>query len=95
MILTSLDPLHPFSEPCQIVLVNLNGCAASFRRAVSIGTSFRLEGLPAPTNVTGKVVNCISLGKHEKLWLLGLALDEPGNVWDISAPPEDWVRDCA
>ena len=95
VILTCLDPVYPLSEPCQIVLVNLLGCAASFRRAVSIGTAVSLEGLPAPTNITGRVVNCISLGEHEKLWLLGLALDEPGNVWGISVPPEDWVRDSA
>jgi hypothetical protein len=51
-----------------------------------------LEGLPAATNVTGRVVSCISLGKHEKLWLLGLALDEPGNVWGIETVPEDWLQ---
>jgi hypothetical protein len=35
-------------------------------------------------------VNCISLGEYEKFWLLGLTLDEPGNVWGIEKPPEDW-----
>jgi hypothetical protein len=42
------------------------------------------------TNVTGRVVNCISFGEYAKLWLLGLMLDEPGNVWGIQTPPEDW-----
>jgi hypothetical protein len=49
-----------------------------------------LEGLPSGVNVSGKVVSCISFGEHEKLWLLGVALDEPGNVWGIQTPPEDW-----
>jgi hypothetical protein len=49
-----------------------------------------LEGLPASTGVTARVVNCILLGKFEKLWLLGLALDEPRNVWVIQSPPDDW-----
>ena len=88
--LTSLDPVHPFSDPCQIVLVNLRGCAARICRSVEIGMSVRLEGLPTVTEVTGRVVNCISLGEHERLWLLGLALDEPSNVWGIQTPPEDW-----
>jgi hypothetical protein len=35
-------------------------------------------------------VNSISLGEYEKVSLLGLALDEPGNVWGIKTPPEDW-----
>jgi len=31
------------------------------------------------------------MGPHEKLWLLGLALDEPGDVWGIQSPPADWT----
>jgi len=51
-----------------------------------------LEGLPTATNVAGRVVNCISLGEHERLWLLGLALDEPGNVWGLEPVHEDWLQ---
>jgi hypothetical protein len=32
------------------------------------------------------------MGQYEKLWLLGLALDVPGNVWDVQSPPEDWTH---
>ena len=92
IILTSPDPMHPFSEPCLAILVNLQGCAVRFPRPLEIGTAVRLDGLSAPANVTARVVSCISLGEYEKLWLLGLALDEPGNVWSVSAPPEDWER---
>ncbi len=89
--LTSLDPIHPFTEPCLAILVNPQGCAVRFRRPVEIGAAVRLEGLPARTNITSRVVNSISIGDFEKLWLLGLALDEPGNVWGIKTPPEDWA----
>jgi len=87
--LSSLDPEHPFSEPCQTHLVNPQGCAARFRRPLEIGATVRLDDLPAGTSVTARVVNCIPI---EKFWLLGLALDEPGNVWGIKTPPEDWAR---
>jgi hypothetical protein len=30
------------------------------------------------------------MGKHEGFWLLGLAIDEPGNVWGIDNVPADW-----
>ena len=90
--LISLDPLNPFSESCQIILVNLRGCVARFSRSVEIGMVVHLEGLPSATNFTGRVVNCISLGEREKLWLVGLALDEPGNVWGIETVPEDWLQ---
>jgi hypothetical protein len=87
-----MDPAHPFSEPSQTLLVNAQGCAARFRRPLEIGAAVRLEGLPARTSITAWVVNCIPIGDYEKFWLLGLALDEPGNVWGIQTPPEDWTR---
>ena len=88
--LESMYPTDPFSEPCQVILVNLRGCAALFSRPLEIDRAVRLQGLTTTTQVTGRVVNCISLGDSEKRYLLGLALDEPGNVWGIRTPPEDW-----
>ena len=90
--LTSLGPAQPFSDQCLIILVNPQGCAVRFARPLEIGATVRLEGLPASTEVTARVVNCISMGQYEKLWLLGLALDEPGNVWGLQSPPPDWTQ---
>jgi hypothetical protein len=90
---TCLDRGQPFSEPCQVVLVNPQGCAARVCRSVEIGVAVQLEGLAVKTPVAARVVNCISLSSFENLWLLGLALDRPGNVWGIVTPPEDWARD--
>ena len=78
--LHSLDPAYPLSERGEIILVNLRGCAARFTHAVRIGSTVELQGLPANTNVTARIVNCISVLKRDNLWLLGLELDEPGNV---------------
>jgi len=89
IILRSLDPARPLSEQGEIVLVNLRGCAVRFTRALQIGSAVELQGLP--TNVTARIVNCISLGKRENLWLLGLELDGPGNVWGIETVPPDWL----
>ena len=86
----SLDSAHPFFEPCLAVLVNPQGCGVKFGRPMKIGTRVRLEGLPGKRSVTAEVVNCISLGQYEKFWLIGLGLDEPGNLWGIETPPEDW-----
>jgi len=88
--LTSLDPGHPFAEPCQVILVNLGGCALRSPRPVPRETDVYLKGLPTGSEVAARVVNCISLGEFEHLWLLGLALNEPGNVWGIESAPEDW-----
>lgn len=89
--LVNLDPLNPFSESCKILVVNLNGCAARSTRPVKIGTAVELQGLPTRT-VTAKVVTCFSLGEYEKIWLLGMELHSPGNVWGMEHVPEDWMR---
>jgi hypothetical protein len=91
--LTSADPANPFSESCHVILANLRGCAARSPRPVATGSIVHLEGLPTGTQAPARVVNCISLGEFEKLWLLGLALHEPGNVWGIESVPEDWVQE--
>ena len=79
-------------EKCTVILVNPQGCAARFSRAVEVGTTVQLDGLPGGC-ANARVVNCISVEKGGKLWLLGLALDQPGNVWGIDAPPLDWYAD--
>src|ERR1700722_15649724 len=91
--LTSLDAVHPFSEPCTAFLVNPQGCAARFDRPLEIGAAVQLDGLPAETKVIARVVNCFWPGEFAKFWILGLALDDPGNVWGIEPPPEDWHID--
>jgi len=90
LTITSLDPVNPFSEAGVTLLVNPQGCAARFGRPLEIGAAIRLDGLPVKHNVTARVVNCIKPEKYEKFWILGLTLDEPGNVWGIESPPADW-----
>jgi CheY-like chemotaxis protein len=63
-----------------------------FNRPLEIGVGVWLEGLPVK-GVTARVVNCISIAGPPNLWLLGLRLDEPGNVWGITTPPQDWSVD--
>jgi hypothetical protein len=75
-----------------VILVNPQGCAARFNRPLEVGTTVRLEGLPRG-GAHARVVNCISVEKGGNLWLLGLALDEPQNLWGIDTPPHDWYID--
>jgi CheY-like chemotaxis protein len=90
LTLISLDPAHPFSGACLAILANPNGCAVRCTHWLDVGTAVRLEGLPTESVITARVINCISLGPYEKVRILGLALDTPGNVWGIKNPPEDW-----
>jgi hypothetical protein len=90
--LISKDPREPFSGSCKVILANLGGCAVRSPRPVPTGTVVHLEGLPTASPIAARVVNCISLGEYEKIWLLALALNESGNVWGIEKVPEDWVE---
>jgi CheY-like chemotaxis protein len=91
LTLISLDPDHPFSGPCLAILANPNGCAVRCNHSLDVGTAVRLEGMPTEGVITARVVNCISLGPYEKVRVLGLVLDRPGNVWGIKNPPQDWL----
>lgn len=86
------DSIHALSDTGLIILVNPRGCAARFKYPLEIGTRVRLEGLEK-SSVTARVVNCFWPGEFAKFWILGLALDVPGNVWGIEAPPQDWNTD--
>ena len=72
----------------------MGGCAVRSPQPVPTGTVVQLNDLPLKKEVAARVVNCISLGEYEKLWLLGLALDEPANVWGIDPEPEDWKQEA-
>ena len=90
--LSSTDARDPFSHSCHVILANLSGCAARSTGPVAVGTVVYLDGLPANRTVAARVINCISLGEREKLWLLGLALNESGNVWGLEKVPDDWAE---
>lgn len=88
--LTTVNATHWFSERGTAILANPYGCAVRSCRAVEVGTAVLIDGLPGEKMAAAQVVNCICIGEYEKLWLLGLELHKPGNVWGIEAPPDDW-----
>ena len=90
IILTTLDSPDLFYQACHVILANPRGCAVRCCRPAKAGAAVWLKGLPVAANVTGRIVHCISFGEHTEFWLLGVKLDEPGNVWGIATPPEDW-----
>jgi hypothetical protein len=85
-----VDSVHSLSGTSLIILVNPRGRAVRFDKPLEIGTRVSLEGLHGKGRVTARVVNCVWPGDSTTFCILGLALDEPGNVWGIETPPEDW-----
>lgn len=88
---SSLDPSFPFSERCYTVVINTEGCGVRLASPLEPGLAISLDDLPGGKTRTARVANCVALGTEGKYWLVGLALDEPGqNIWCLHPAPADW-----
>lgn len=90
--IVSLDPAVSLSEHCQTVVVNCEGCGVRLPRAVQVGLQVSIEDLPGGLSARAKVTSCVALGKD---WLVGIELEERGNVWSIQPAPADWTSGSA
>jgi hypothetical protein len=93
--LTRLDTDVRTSERCYTLVVNPQGCGVRLSKPLEPGVPVQLDELPGGTSVTARVANCVPLGTEGKYWLVGIALDQPGNVWCIRPEPADWGREIA
>jgi hypothetical protein len=93
VLVTSLDPAQPFSEPGNTTLVNAHGCGLIVPRALAHGIPVRLEIVSAKRHTTAHVSEVVPLGGDPETWLVGLELDSPGNFWGIDYAPSDWKID--
>jgi hypothetical protein len=86
--IVSLDPGVSLSEHCQTVVVNCEGCGVRLPRTVDVGLRVSIEDLPGGLSAKARVTSCVVLGKD---WLVGIELEQRGNVWSIQPTPEDWT----
>jgi hypothetical protein len=91
--LTRLDTAVRTSERCYTLVVNPQGCGVRLSKPLEPGVPEQLDELPGGTSAMARVANCVPLGTEGKYWLVGLALDQPGNVWCIRPEPADWARE--
>jgi hypothetical protein len=90
---TSLDRKHPFSAQCMVLVVSPQGCGFRSPQAFPLETPLLLNDLPGGGTASARVANCLPLGNDGKNFLIGVSLYNPGNVWGIVDPPDDW--NCA
>lgn len=88
--LATLAPAPLFAEESHTLVVNPQGCGVKLSRALDVGTRVLMDGLPGGLQATARVANCLPLGADGRFFLLGLALESPGNVWGIKTAPADW-----
>jgi hypothetical protein len=90
LTMISMDRRHPFVAECVALLVSPQGAGLQAPQALPVETPVMLSGLPGGGSASARVANCLPLGKDEKHFLIGVSLYNPGNVWGIAQPPEDW-----
>ena len=88
--ITSQDPAIEFSETCHTLVVNTEGCGVRLTRPLDAGLAVSVSELPNGGSARARVANCVALGGEGKYWLIGIALEEPGNIWCIQPAPADW-----
>jgi hypothetical protein len=85
-----------FQETTSAVSVNLHGCRYASRHEYPLGgwVTLQLTGTEgrAARSVRARVRSVLTPRTPRELCQVGVELETPGNIWGISAPPEDWQR---
>jgi hypothetical protein len=87
---------EPFVERTVSTSINLHGCRYPSRHDYGVGAWVTLQvvGLnvePKPPAVRARVRSVHSSQSMRELQQVGVELENPGNVWGIVAPPQDWM----
>jgi hypothetical protein len=87
---------EPFVERTVSTSLNLHGCRYPSRHDYGVGSWVTLQvvGLnvePKPPAVRARVRSVHSSASTRELQQVGVELENPGNVWGIVTPPQDWM----
>ncbi len=92
MLVTSLDPKFVFSERCESIIVNAQGCAFRSPRPIEYGTPIEVQLLETGAIAKAHSLECHPFGRY---WAIGMELEKPGNFWQVKNPPADWLPERA
>ncbi len=87
---------EPFVERTVSTSLNLHGCRYPSRHDYGVGSWVTLQvvGLnvePKPPAVRARVRSVHISQSSRELQQVGVELENPGNVWGIVTPPQDWM----
>lgn len=88
---------EPFVERTVSTSLNLHGCRYPSRHDYGVGSwvTMQVVGLnaePKPPAVRARVRSVHTSQSPRELQQVGVELENPGNVWGIAVPPQDWLR---
>jgi hypothetical protein len=86
-----------FQEKTSTVSFNLHGCRYPSRHEYPIGSSVGLRVLQPDGETISPVIRALVKSVHppaspRELFQVGVELESPANIWNVSPPPSDWNR---
>ena len=86
-----------FQEKTSTVSFNLHGCRYPSRHEYPVGASVGLRVLQADGETISPVIRAFVKSVHppaspRELFQVGVELESPANIWNVSPPPSDWNR---
>jgi hypothetical protein len=87
---------QPFRERTSTLVLNRHGCKYPSKQKVKLNSWVTLEIVylevnKPPQSVPARVAWIQPPGGKQEYFHIGVELEAPGNVWDISQPPADWL----
>jgi hypothetical protein len=86
-----------FQEKTSTVSFNLHGCRYPTRHEYSVGTPVGLRVLQADGESISPIIRAFVKSVHpstnaRELFQVGVELESPANIWNLSPAPADWNR---
>lgn len=83
---------QPFRENSRATVMNLHGAKILTFHHLALGSELAIENRAVAVTAEATVVWLGERKFPKDLGEAGIQLAEPGNVWGIDTPPEDWVE---
>jgi len=86
-----------FQEKTSTVSFNLHGCRYPSRHEYPVGASVGLRVLQPDGETISPVIRAFVRSVHppaspRELFQVGVELESPANIWNVTPPPSDWHR---
>jgi hypothetical protein len=86
-----------FQEKTSTVSLNLHGCRYPSRHEYPVGSSVGLRVLQPDGETISPVIRAFVKSVHppaspRELFQVGVELESPANIWNVTPPPSDWNR---
>lgn len=94
--LSGVDALQqPFQEQTHTILVNKHGAKVTTRHELAVNSTVHVHNSRLGRKAQARVVVIDKRRSPSDPFEVGIALEEPGNIWGVEFPPDDWKESPA